>query len=272
MLLCERSHGLVPNRFSDRNSRPEYNTADATLWLFIAARDYIERTKDWEFLRDVFYPAALDILAWHQRGTGYDIHVDSTDHLLSCGTPHTQLTWMDAQIGDLPVTPRAGKPVEINALWYNALRITAHWAQALGAARDGERYNNEARLVLVGFQTSFWNPQRGCLYDVIGPSSRDPRVRPNQLFALSLAYAMLDRERARGGRYRTAKNYSHPWAFERSNRKTCLPITLRRRGSATRWSVPSRHCMAIVDWPVRRGASLRLWRIGSSRQLFAAKS
>jgi predicted glycogen debranching enzyme len=197
MLLRERSHGLVPNRFSDRNSRPEYNTADATLWLFIAARDYLERTKDGEFLRDLLYPAALDILAWHQRGTEYNIHVDPADHLLSCGTPHTQLTWMDARIGDLPVTPRAGKPVEINALWYNALRITANWAETLGAGKVGERYNNEARLVLAGFRTSFWNPQRSCLYDVIGPSSRDARVRPNQLFALSLPYPMLDRERAR---------------------------------------------------------------------------
>jgi predicted glycogen debranching enzyme len=202
MLLRERSHGLVPNRFSDRNSRAEYNTADATLWLFIAAHDYIERTQDWKFLRDLLYPAALDILAWHQRGTEYNIHVDPADHLLSCGTPHTQLTWMDAKVpdaksGDVPVTPRAGKPVEINALWYNALRITAHWAEALGASKIAERYNTEARLVLAGFRTSFWNPQRGCLYDIIGPSSRDPRIRPNQLFALSLPYAMLDRERAR---------------------------------------------------------------------------
>jgi predicted glycogen debranching enzyme len=197
MLLRERSHGLLPNRFSDSNSRPEYNTADATLWLFIAAHDYIERTKDWNFLRDLLYPAALDILAWHQRGTEYNIHVDLADHLLSCGTPHTQLTWMDAKIGDVPITPRAGKPVEINALWYNALRITAHWAEVLGAGKIGERYKNEARLALAGFRTSFWNPQRGCLYDVIAPSSRDPRVRPNQLFALSLPYPMLDRERAR---------------------------------------------------------------------------
>ncbi|MGI9073536.1 MAG: glycogen debranching enzyme N-terminal domain-containing protein [Bryobacteraceae bacterium] len=129
MLLRERSHGLVPNRLSDRNSKAEYNTADATLWLFIAAHDYLKRTKDWEFLHGLLYPAALDILAWHQRGTDYDIHVDPVDHLLSCGTSHTQLTWMDAKIGDLPVTPRAGKPVEINALWYNALRITAQWAE-----------------------------------------------------------------------------------------------------------------------------------------------
>jgi predicted glycogen debranching enzyme len=197
MLLRERSHGLLPNRFSDRNSRPEYNTADATLWLFIAAHDYIERTKDWKFLRDLLYPAALDILAWHQRGTEYNIHVDPADHLLSCGTPHTQLTWMDAKVGDRPLTPRNGKPVEINALWYNALRITAQWAEMLALRRDSERYSHEARLVLAGFQTSFWNAQRGCLYDVIGPSSRDPRVRPNQLFALSLPYPVLDRERAR---------------------------------------------------------------------------
>ncbi len=129
MLLRERSHGLLPNRFSDHNSTPEYNTADATLWLFIAAHDYLERTKDLGFLRDLLYPAAQDILDWHHRGTEYDIQVDPADHLLCCGSPHTQLTWMDAKVtdakvGDLPVTPRNGKPVEINALWYNALRIT----------------------------------------------------------------------------------------------------------------------------------------------------
>lgn len=197
MLLRERSHGLVPNRFSDRNSTPDYNTADATLWLFVAAHDYLQQTKDLEFLGDVLYPAAVDILAWHRRGTDYEIHVDPTDGLLSCGTPHTQLTWMDANVGDHPITPRNGKPVEINALWCNALRITAHWTKTLGAARDCERYTNEAQAVLASFQTSFWNANRGCLYDVIGPSSRDPRVRPNQLFALSLPFPMLDRERAR---------------------------------------------------------------------------
>lgn len=197
MLLRERSHGLVPNRFADRNSTPEYNTADATLWLFVAAHDYMERTEDLEFLRDVLYPAALDILAWHHRGTDFEIHVDPADRLLSCGTPHTQVTWMDAKVGDRPITPRNGKPVEINALWYNALRITAQWAERLGVARDCERYTNEAQTVLASFQTSFWNPQRGCLYDVIGPSSRDAGIRPNQLFALSLPFPMLDRERAR---------------------------------------------------------------------------
>jgi predicted glycogen debranching enzyme len=197
MLLHERSHGLLPNRFSDRNSTPEYNTADATLWLFIAAHDYLERTKDLEFLRDFLYPAALDILDWHHRGTEYDIHVDPEDHLLACGSPHTQLTWMDAKVGDLPVAPRNGKPVEINALWYNALRIAAHWAQTLPRLREAEEYNNEAQAVLASFQSNFWNPHKGCLYDVIGPSSRDPRIRPNQLFALSLPFPMLDRERAR---------------------------------------------------------------------------
>jgi predicted glycogen debranching enzyme len=197
MLLSERSHGLLPNRFSDRNSTPEYNTADATLWLFIAARDYLARTKDWDFLRDSLYPAAVDILDWHHRGTEYGIRVDPADHLLSCGDSHTQLTWMDAKVGDLPVTPRNGKPVEINALWYNTLRIFSQWAETLGRVSDCEQYKNEAQAVLDSFQTRFWNRQRGCLYDVVGPCSADPRIRPNQLFALSLPFPMLDRERAR---------------------------------------------------------------------------
>jgi predicted glycogen debranching enzyme len=202
MLLQQRSRGLVPNRFSDRDSTPEYNTADATLWLFIAAHHYLQQTKDLEFLRDLLYPAALDILAWHHRGTDYAIRVDPADRLLSCGTPHTQLTWMDAKVtdaktGDRPVTPRNGKPVEINALWYNALIMTARWAETLGFARDCERHKSEAQAVLASFQTSFWNAQRGCLYDVVGPASRDLRIRPNQLFALSLPFPMLDHDRAR---------------------------------------------------------------------------
>jgi len=197
MLLDERSQGLVPNRFSDKHSAPEYNTADATLWLFIAAHDYIERTDDFEFLRDVLYPACRDIVDSHRRGTLYNIQVDPSDHLLSAGNPGTQLTWMDAKVDNAPVTPRNGKPVEINALWYNALRILARWSEMLGFSEERERLDSEAQIMLTAFRKKFWNAELRCLYDVLTPTSPDARIRPNQLFAISLPYPLLDREQAR---------------------------------------------------------------------------
>ncbi len=197
MLADTRSQGLLPNRFADKHSQPEYNAVDATLWFFIAAHDLLAKTGDLSFLRATIYPAARDIVTWYRRGTLYDIHVDSVDNLLSAGTPQTQLTWMDARIGDSPVTPRNGKPVEINALWYNALVILALWSGLMGLEQEREALLREAEEMLASFQSSFWNPDRGCLYDLVTPSFRDPRVTPNQLFALSLPFPLLDRERAR---------------------------------------------------------------------------
>ncbi len=197
MLLNERYQGLLPNRFLDTHSAPEYNTADATLWLFIAAHDYLERTRDFEFLRATLYPACRDIVEWHRRGTLYNIKVDPGDHLLSAGDPGTQLTWMDAKIGDSAVTPRNGKPVELNALWYNALKILEKWSETLGFSEQQQLLNSEAETMLAAFRAKFWNAQRDCLYDVLTPASRDARIRPNQLFAISLPFPLLDQERAR---------------------------------------------------------------------------
>ena len=197
MLLAHRSQGVLPNRFLDAGSKPEYNTADATLWLFVAAHQWMKRTHDEQFLRDVLYPAARDILEWHRRGTYHHIQVDPEDHLLSAGTAETQLTWMDAKVGDTPVTPRNGKAVEINALWYNALRIIARWAAALSRHDDEAALDAEAEFVLASFRAKFWNRARGCLYDVITTSACDPRIRPNQLFALSLPFPLLEPAEAR---------------------------------------------------------------------------
>jgi len=196
-LLTHHSQGLLPNRFSDAHSQPEYNTADATLWFFIAADDFIRRTNDTAFLRDIVYPAAQDILEWHRRGTLYDIHTDPTDHLLSAGTPATQLTWMDAMVDGEPVMPRAGKPIEINALWYNALSITARWSQLLGFPQEAAQLNADARLVRSSFENAFWDPVHQRLFDVITPSGPDSSFRPNQLFALSLPFPLFDRAQAR---------------------------------------------------------------------------
>jgi predicted glycogen debranching enzyme len=194
--LAHLDQGLIPNRFPDDAGRPEYNTADATLWLFQAAHAYHLAGGDADFVQATVYPAAREILAWHHRGTHGGIVVDPADGLLIGGAPGTQLTWMDARVRDRPATPRDGKAVEINALWYNALRIAAGWGLAAGDA-DARRYDEEAERVAVSFARAFWNPQRGCLYDVVGPAGSDERIRPNQLFAVALPYPLLTREQQR---------------------------------------------------------------------------
>ncbi|HLW76891.1 MAG TPA: amylo-alpha-1,6-glucosidase [Bryobacteraceae bacterium] len=173
--------GLIPNRFPDQGQEPEYNTADATLWMFQAVR----ALNDKAFIRDRFYPAAKEIIACHRRGTRFDIGVDPQDRLLHAGNAATNLTWMDARIGDRAITPRAGKPVEINALWHAALRLMAEWAQAFGDVTD---FDQEAGRVRENFRAKFWNPQRECLYDVLG----NAQLRPNQIFAVSLGFDLLE--------------------------------------------------------------------------------
>ncbi|MBL8216344.1 MAG: glycogen debranching enzyme family protein [Bryobacterales bacterium] len=193
--LRHLNQGLIPNRFPDAGEEPEYNTADATLWAFVVAWALRCRRGSEQWLRDMFYPAALEILRWHMRGTHYGIRQDATDGLLWAGNAGTQLTWMDAKVGDWVVTPRHGKAVEINALWYNALRITAHWAGRYGDADMALRLSAEANRTMRSFAAKFWNPSRGCLYDRADP--QDDRVRPNQLFAISLPFPLLDNERQR---------------------------------------------------------------------------
>ncbi len=196
-LLDQRRCGLLPNRFSDQSAAPEYNSADASLWFFVAADHLLDSTHDRAFLQGVVFPAAEEILAWHFRGTSHSIRVDPADHLLSAGNADTQLTWMDARVSGRPVTPRHGKPVEINALWYNALKIAAKWAAALGQENKQRAYAAEAQTTLASFRQKFWNPAAGCLYDVLGPEKPDARIRPNQLFALALPFPLLEREQAR---------------------------------------------------------------------------
>ncbi|MGD8998437.1 MAG: amylo-alpha-1,6-glucosidase, partial [Anaerolineae bacterium] len=186
--------GMLPNRFPDEGERPEYNTADATLWYFEALRTYYAATDDDALLRDLF-PVLQDIIEWHERGTRHNIHLDPEDGLLYAGEPGVQLTWMDAKIGEWVVTPRIGKPVEINALWYNALRIMAHFARRLGKPPDG--YQKMAERACAGF-ARFWNEALGCCYDVLdGPEGADASLRPNQLLAVSLPYSPLDDEQQR---------------------------------------------------------------------------
>ncbi|MBK7512458.1 MAG: glycogen debranching enzyme family protein [Chloracidobacterium sp.] len=190
------SEGMIPNRFPDEGETADYNTVDATLWYFEAIRAYVESTGDSEFVRELLFDKLVDIIEWHLRGTRYGIRVD-TDGLLIAGEAGTQLTWMDAKVGDLVITPRIGKPVEIQALWYNALRIMSDFA--LDFERDAEyrHFTSMAELCEQSFNAVFWNRGEQCLYDVVDRSERDGSVRPNQIFAAGLTHSMLSRERAR---------------------------------------------------------------------------
>ncbi|HXK39871.1 MAG TPA: amylo-alpha-1,6-glucosidase, partial [Candidatus Paceibacterota bacterium] len=155
-----------------------------------------QATGDHGFVRDQLYQKLADIFVWHLRGTRYNIHVD-TDGLLYAGEQGSQLTWMDAKIGDLVITPRTGKAVEIQALWYNALRIMADFAGLFGDLEDQTRYIAMADLAKLSFNALFWNDSEECLYDVINDGECDGSVRPNQIFAASLMHSMVDAARAK---------------------------------------------------------------------------
>jgi predicted glycogen debranching enzyme len=187
------SQGMLPNRFPDAGEQPEYNTVDATLWFFVAIHKYLQNTNDETVVRKEFMPVLRDIIGWHDRGTRYNIHVD-TDGLLYAGEPGVQLTWMDAKVGNWVVTPRQGKAVEINALWYNALAIYALLADRFGLPEEG--FNERATAVKMKFQEIFWNEKVGGLYDYIDGDYRDDAIRPNQIFALSLPFPLLEGSRA----------------------------------------------------------------------------
>ncbi|MEM9976122.1 MAG: amylo-alpha-1,6-glucosidase [Cyanobacteria bacterium P01_D01_bin.2] len=174
--------GMLPNLFPDAGETPEYNTVDAILWYFEAIRAYYGATGD-EALLQAIWPQLTAVIDWHQRGTRYHIHLDS-DGLIYAGEPGVQLTWMDAKVGDWVVTPRIGKPIEISALWYNALRCMEQFAGVLG--KPVQDYKTLAQHTLTGFQR-FW--QGAYCYDVLdGPEGDDGALRPNQIFAVSLPF------------------------------------------------------------------------------------
>jgi predicted glycogen debranching enzyme len=190
------SEGMLPNRFPDEGEIPEYNTVDATLWFFEAIRAYAETTGDYDLVREQLYEKLVEIIDWHVRGTRYRIHVDS-DGLLYAGEPGVQLTWMDAKIGDWVVTPRTGKAVEIQALWYNALCIMADLASRFGDAEGRSTYASMAELAKESFGRKFWNYEQECLFDVINGDELDASIRPNQIFAVSLPHSLLTDDKAR---------------------------------------------------------------------------
>lgn len=191
------SDGMLPNLFPDAGHPPEYNTVDATLWYFVAVDEYLRATDDRSLLDDL-YPTLRSIVRSHQRGTRYGIQVDARDGLLRAGETGVQLTWMDAKIGDWVVTPRTGKPVEINALWFNVLTIMRDFALRLEDKEAAVEYATAAKRTALSFGERFWYEGGGYLYDVVdSPEGDDPSLRPNQIFAVSLRHGLLDDARAR---------------------------------------------------------------------------
>jgi predicted glycogen debranching enzyme len=194
--------GLIPNNFPDSGSAPQYNTADATLWMFQAVEALATGTGNMKTARDL-YPLLADMVAWHVRGTRHGIRMDPEDGLLAAGEAGVQLTWMDAKVDGWVVTPRTGKPVEINALWYNALRVMDKLRRSLGRTVVAGReeppdFQALAEQVHASFRKRFWYDAGDYLFDVIdGPDGPDTSLRPNQIFAVSLHSDLLSVDQAR---------------------------------------------------------------------------
>jgi predicted glycogen debranching enzyme len=191
--------GLFPNNFPDVGEEPAYHTVDASLWFVNAVYSYHCYSSDRDFVASRLYPVVESVIRHYRDGTGFNIHMED-DGLIWAGAPGTALTWMDAKVGDWVVTPRAGKPVEINALWHNALMIATYLAhKVVGDTHSAAVYQAMAIRTRGSFIDRFWNTQGECLYDVVDtpPDKRsDPSVRPNQIFAVSLPFAPLQGEKA----------------------------------------------------------------------------
>lgn len=185
------SEGMIPNRFPDHGEVPDYNTVDATLWFFHATAQYLERSGDWQTVGAQIYPVLRECIEWHIKGTRYGIKADESDGLLSSGGGGTQLTWMDAKVGDWVVTPREGKAVEIQALWFNALKSMMDMAERAGDKSMKNLCGTWSRKVKANFTQKFWNGEENCLYDYVHGSYQDGAIRPNQIFAVSLPHRLL---------------------------------------------------------------------------------
>ena len=189
-MVRDIKYGLVPNGYSGFDNRPLYNSVDASLLLFEQIQKYINYTGDYEFVKENVYKKLEKIIESYTKGIDVDnnnIYLDE-DYLISSGTENTQNTWMDAKYGDFAATPRNGKAVEINSLWYNSLMIMADLTDKIGKKSDVKKYKDLARKCKKSFNEKFYNPKRKCLYDVLG----DNKIRPNQLFSLSLTYPVVE--------------------------------------------------------------------------------
>lgn len=186
-------NGIMPNMFPEGEEKPMYNTVDASLLFIYAVYEYYQEFKDLSFVREAM-PVMEEIIEWYKKGTDYHIQMNE-DHLISCGSGLEQVTWMDVRINDVLPTPRHGKPVEINAYWYNDLMIMAYFRELLGD--EGFIYKELAEKVKVSFLAQFWNEEENCLKDLVSGSETDQQVRCNQIWAVSVPFGMLDREKER---------------------------------------------------------------------------
>ncbi len=191
MAYCQK--GLMPNLFPEGKNAPGYNTVDASLLFILAVYEYYRRTHDTAFVKSAFQ-TMTDIVEWYQRGTDFGIKMD-TDGLIMAGRDYDQVTWMDVRIGDILPTPRHGKPVEINAYWYNALRIMEEFQELLGKPMDGIDYGELAKKVRKSFSEKFWNEEAGCLKDVLSGTKADDQIRCNQIWAVSMPFSLLSPEK-----------------------------------------------------------------------------
>lgn len=182
--------GLMPNLFPEGSKEPQYNTVDASLLYIHGVYLYFRKTEDIPFIKEV-WPVMKEIIKWYRKGTAYGIRMDQ-DGLIEAGEGLDQVTWMDVRVGEILPTPRHGKPVEINAYWYNALRVMDIFGKMLGEERD---YGALAEKVKAGFREKFWNEKKGCLKDVLSGTKADEQIRCNQIWAVSMPFSMLDQER-----------------------------------------------------------------------------
>ncbi len=189
MAYCEK--GLMPNLFPEGKEAPGYNTVDAALLFVIAVYEYYQRTGKVDFVKEA-YPIMQDIISWYRIGTDFGIHMDE-DGLITAGQGYDQVTWMDVRVEDILPTPRHGKPVEINAYWYNALMIMSQFQHILQREEQND-YDVLTEKVKVSFQKNFWNEEDGCLKDVISGTEADEQIRCNQIWAVSLPFSLLPRE------------------------------------------------------------------------------
>jgi predicted glycogen debranching enzyme len=184
--------GLIPNFVQDKSGEPSYNTVDATLWYVNAVLQYLKYTGDFKFVQKQLWESLKAIVDWHEKGTAFGIRLDS-DGLLAHGP---RLTWMDAEVDGTALTPRAGKAVEAQALWYNGLRTMQLLANRFEEKSLAEKYAEMAAKARKSFNEKFWNDEKSCLFDVVEESGVDAALRPNQIIAAALDFTMLDKNKA----------------------------------------------------------------------------
>lgn len=187
-------HGIVPNMFPDDNMPPLYNTVDASLWYFYAVYQYLHYNPAAEaeaFVKEQIFPHLKEIISVYEKGTDFSIYMED-DGLIHAGSGLDQITWMDVRVGDWVATPRHGKPVEINALWYNALRIMESLCEKID--EDASAYRTRAEQVKESFNAKFWDSANQCLFDVVDGDEPDDHIRPNQIYAVSLPFSLLPEE------------------------------------------------------------------------------